>query len=39
MNHNPGRVKWWAAWWAVPLFRVGVDPDGRPRALQRAGTY
>jgi phosphatidylserine/phosphatidylglycerophosphate/cardiolipin synthase-like enzyme len=25
--------------WAEPFFRVVVDPDGRPRALRRAGAF
>ncbi|MET0728210.1 MAG: phospholipase D family protein [Acidimicrobiales bacterium] len=28
--HLPTPVRWWAAWWAAPLYRFGVDPDGRP---------
>ncbi|MGV9601033.1 phospholipase D family protein [Streptosporangium sandarakinum] len=29
----------WAALWADPLYRIVHDPDGRPRALRRAGSY
>ena len=38
-HHRPGPVHWWAAWWAKPMHRVLVDPDGRPRRLRRAGTF
>jgi phosphatidylserine/phosphatidylglycerophosphate/cardiolipin synthase-like enzyme len=37
--HRPGRVKWWAAWWANPAYRLMVDPDGRPRHLRRSGQF
>lgn len=37
--HDPGRVKWWAAWWAYPLYRLAVDPDGRPWRLRRANRF
>ena len=38
-EHDPGRVKPWAAWWAGPVYRYLVDPDGRPRRLRRAGRF
>jgi phosphatidylserine/phosphatidylglycerophosphate/cardiolipin synthase-like enzyme len=38
-EHHPGRVKPWAAWWATPVYRSVVDPDGRPRRLRRAGRF
>jgi phosphatidylserine/phosphatidylglycerophosphate/cardiolipin synthase-like enzyme len=38
-EHDPGRVKPWAAWWATPVYRLVVDPDGRPRRLRRAGRF
>ena len=38
-HHRPGPVRWWAKWWSHPLHRVLVDPDGRPRALRRAGSF
>jgi phosphatidylserine/phosphatidylglycerophosphate/cardiolipin synthase-like enzyme len=38
-EHHPGRVQPWAAWWAGPLYRKLVDPDGRPRRLRRAGRF
>jgi phosphatidylserine/phosphatidylglycerophosphate/cardiolipin synthase-like enzyme len=37
--HRPGPVRWWAAWWAQPLHRALIDPDGRPRRLARAGQF
>jgi phosphatidylserine/phosphatidylglycerophosphate/cardiolipin synthase-like enzyme len=33
--HRPAPVRWWAAWWSAPLYRLVVDPDGRPRHLRR----
>ena len=38
-HHRPGAVRWWSAWWAKPVYRVIIDPDGRPRRLRRAGTF
>ena len=38
-EHRPGPVRWWAKWWALPLHRLLVDPDGRPRALRRSDTF
>ncbi len=38
-HHRPGPVRWWAAWWAQPVHRLLVDPDGRPRRLRRAGDF
>ena len=37
--HRLPEVRWWERWWARPLYRVIVDPDGRPRAMRRAGRY
>ncbi|MGH9193812.1 MAG: phospholipase D family protein [Acidimicrobiales bacterium] len=37
--HRPQRVKWWAGWWARPIYRLAVDPDGRPRRLRRSGEF
>jgi phosphatidylserine/phosphatidylglycerophosphate/cardiolipin synthase-like enzyme len=37
--HDPGRVRPWAAWWASPVYKLLVDPDGRPRRLRRAGRF
>ena len=38
-EHDPGRVKAWAAWWATPVYKALVDPDGRPRRLRKAGRF
>ncbi len=38
-EHHPGRVRPWAAWWAWPVYKTAVDPDGRPRRLRRAGRF
>ena len=38
-EHDPGRVQPWAAWWAGPVYRLLVDPDGRPRRVRRAGRF
>jgi len=32
--HRPDRVPRWASWWASPVYRFFVDPDGRPRPLR-----
>ena len=37
--HRPEAVPGWAQWWAQPIHRALVDPDGRPRALRRAGGF
>ncbi len=33
------RIGRWARLWAAPLYRRVHDPDGRPRALRRAGAF
>jgi phosphatidylserine/phosphatidylglycerophosphate/cardiolipin synthase-like enzyme len=38
-QHAPGPVRWWASWWAQPIHRLLVDPDGRPRRLRRSGDF
>jgi phosphatidylserine/phosphatidylglycerophosphate/cardiolipin synthase-like enzyme len=38
-HHRPGPVRWWAAWWAQPVHRMLVDPDGRPWRLRRSGDF
>jgi phosphatidylserine/phosphatidylglycerophosphate/cardiolipin synthase-like enzyme len=38
-HHRLPDVHWWERWWTRPLYRSLVDPDGRPRALRRAGRY
>jgi len=35
-RHQPLAVPAWATWWARPLYRLAVDPDGRPRDLTSA---
>jgi hypothetical protein len=37
--HRPGRVQPWATWWAWPLYRTLIDPDGRPSSLRRSGRF
>ena len=32
--HRPDAVPRWAGWWARSLYRLAVDPDGRPRPLR-----
>jgi phosphatidylserine/phosphatidylglycerophosphate/cardiolipin synthase-like enzyme len=34
-RHVPERVSAWARWWASVLYRLVLDPDGRPRPLRR----
>jgi phosphatidylserine/phosphatidylglycerophosphate/cardiolipin synthase-like enzyme len=38
-EHRPEPVRGLAALWAQPIHRLLVDPDGRPRALRRAGSF
>ncbi len=37
--HQPAAVSPWATWWARPLYRLAVDPDGRPGNLKRSGGF
>ena len=37
--HVPGRVRWWAKWWSYPIYKLAVDPDGRPLSLRRKGDF
>ena len=37
--HQPGRVQPWAAWWAWPVYRTLVDPDGRPWRMRLARRF
>jgi phosphatidylserine/phosphatidylglycerophosphate/cardiolipin synthase-like enzyme len=37
--HQPGRVRWWAAWWARPVHHLLIDPDGRPRHMRRSDSF
>lgn len=39
MEHHLDPVKWWERPWAGPLYRLLVDPDGRPRDLKRARKF
>jgi phosphatidylserine/phosphatidylglycerophosphate/cardiolipin synthase-like enzyme len=32
-------LKWWTRRWSGVLYRIVHDPDGRPRALRRAGAF
>ena len=38
-RHHPVAVPGWASWWARPVYRLGVDPDGRPRDLKRSRLF
>ena len=38
-RHHPKPVPAWASWWAHPLSRLAVDPDGRPRNLRRSDQF
>jgi phosphatidylserine/phosphatidylglycerophosphate/cardiolipin synthase-like enzyme len=38
-RHRPAPVPAWASWWARGLYRLAVDPDGRPRDLKRSGAF
>ncbi len=37
--HRLPDVRWWERWWTRPVYRSLVDPDGRPRAMRKRGTY
>jgi phosphatidylserine/phosphatidylglycerophosphate/cardiolipin synthase-like enzyme len=37
--HRPRPVRWWTTWWAQPIHRLLIDPDGRPRHLRRTGEF
>ncbi|MGN9777346.1 phospholipase D family protein [Micromonospora sp. H33] len=37
--HRPERLPWYTRAWALPLYRLVYDPDGRPLAARRAGTW
>jgi len=38
-HHGLPDVRWWERWWAWPVYRTLVDPDGRPRAMRRRGEF
>ena len=37
-RHEPPAIRGLTSWRARPLYRVGVDPDGRPPDLKRSGS-
>ncbi|MDM4718362.1 phospholipase D-like domain-containing protein [Micromonospora sp. WMMA1363] len=38
--YRPGPLlPWYTRAWALPLYRLAYDPDGRPLAARRAGTW
>ena len=38
-HHQPERVRLRDRWWARPIYRLVVDPDGRPRHLRRSTEF
>jgi phosphatidylserine/phosphatidylglycerophosphate/cardiolipin synthase-like enzyme len=38
-HHQPERVRRRDRWWARPIYRLVVDPDGRPRHLRRSSEF
>jgi phosphatidylserine/phosphatidylglycerophosphate/cardiolipin synthase-like enzyme len=38
-RHEPPPVSGFTSWWAGPLYRFGVDPDGRPADLKHSGSF
>jgi phosphatidylserine/phosphatidylglycerophosphate/cardiolipin synthase-like enzyme len=38
-RHRPERVRWWASWWAAPVYRLAVDPDGRPPGIRHSRQF
>ena len=38
-RHEPPAIRGLTSWWARPLYRVGVDPDGRPPDLKRVDSF
>jgi phosphatidylserine/phosphatidylglycerophosphate/cardiolipin synthase-like enzyme len=37
--HEPERLPWHQRLWAVPMYRLVYDPDGRPLRDRRTGTW
>jgi phosphatidylserine/phosphatidylglycerophosphate/cardiolipin synthase-like enzyme len=37
--HEPEELPWYQRLWAVPVYRLVYDPDGRPWRARRAGTW
>jgi phosphatidylserine/phosphatidylglycerophosphate/cardiolipin synthase-like enzyme len=38
-RHDPPAIARFTARWAGPLYKFGVDPDGRPPDLKRSGSF
>jgi len=38
-RHRPERVRMWQRAYAAPLYRLLIDPDGRPSALRRQNRF
>jgi phosphatidylserine/phosphatidylglycerophosphate/cardiolipin synthase-like enzyme len=38
-HHRLPAVRWWERWWAWPVYRSVVDPDGRPRSMRGTNAY
>jgi phosphatidylserine/phosphatidylglycerophosphate/cardiolipin synthase-like enzyme len=38
-HHQPEPIPRWSRWWADPVYRLFIDPDGRPRRLRDAHAY
>jgi phosphatidylserine/phosphatidylglycerophosphate/cardiolipin synthase-like enzyme len=38
-RHQPQAVPGWASWWARAVYRLAMDPDGRPPDLKRSGSF
>jgi phosphatidylserine/phosphatidylglycerophosphate/cardiolipin synthase-like enzyme len=38
-NHRLPDVRWWERWWARPIYRAVVDPDGRPSEMRRRDAF
>ncbi|MEU8330672.1 phospholipase D-like domain-containing protein [Micromonospora sp. NPDC048839] len=37
--HRPERLPWYTRAWALPVYRLVYDPDGRPLRARLAGTW
>ncbi|WP_405434529.1 phospholipase D family protein [Micromonospora sp. NBC_00617] len=37
--HRPERLPWYIRTWALPVYRLVYDPDGRPLRARLAGTW
>ncbi|GIJ11696.1 phospholipase D [Micromonospora andamanensis] len=37
--HRTRRLPWWTRAWALPVYRLVYDPDGRPLRARRSGTW